>query len=62
MVNKTQITASKILRSGDVLVYAKTLVQADDLRRHRDKWEKILGRSSRVIKLIFRVVAHGVPI
>ena len=53
---------SKILRLGDVLIYTKTPAQADDLRRHRDKWEKILKRSSWVIKLIYRVVAHGVPI
>ncbi|XTI85846.1 hypothetical protein V2W45_1208824, partial [Cenococcum geophilum] len=62
LVNKAQITASKILRSGDVLVFAETLAQADDLRRYGDKWEKILGRSSRVIKPIYGVVAHGVPI
>ena len=43
-------------------MYAKTPAQADDLRRHRDKWEKTLGRSSQVIKLTFRVVTHGIPI
>ena len=43
-------------------MYAKTPAQVDDLRRHRNKWEKILGRSSQVIKPIFKVVAYGVPI
>ena len=52
----------KILRSGDVLIYAETPAQADNLRRHGDKWEKTLGRSSWVMKPTFGVVAHGVPI
>ena len=43
-------------------MYAETPAQADDLRRHGDKWEKTLGRSSRVMKPTFGVVAHGVPI
>jgi len=62
LVNKAQITTSKILRSGDVLIYTKMPVQADDLHRHRDKWEKTLGRSSWVIKPTFRVVAYSIPI
>ena len=62
LVNKARITTLRIFRLGDVIVFAETPTQADDLRRHGDKWEKTLGRSAQVIKPTYGVVTHGVPI